>query len=124
MRRAALIRNERGLTLVEVLIAMALFGILAVSFLSAFGTGLVVLTRTDERQTAKNLAESQMEHIMKQGFPGPYTLAEIPEEYARYEVEYEVETPPDRDANIQKITVIVTRGGEEVTKLEGYKMGG
>ena len=117
--------SSRGLTLVEVIIAMVLFGVLAISFLSAIGTGSILLSGTNERQTAKNLAESQMEYVMSLPFDDGYERSEaIMAEYPGYDVEINVHDISGRDRNIQRVTVIVTRRGEEITRLQGHRTRG
>ena len=118
------IKDQRGFSLIDVMLSIALLGILAVSFLGAIGTGSMVLFMTDERQTAKNLAESQMEYVKNIDYiddADSYEAAEFGDEYAGYSVEIEVEEIAESDENIQKITVIIQYHGEEVTRLEGYK---
>lgn len=125
--RRALGRNEKGFTLVETIIAIALLGIIGVTFLSALNVSLNVLVVTDERQTAMNLAESQMEHIKKQGYLASYSPAPIPDEYSGYSVAIYTEDISSRDDNIQKIRIVVSHQGKPViltadSTLEGYKV--
>ncbi len=114
-------KGQRGFSLIEVAISIALLSILAVGFLGALGTGSKVLFRTDERQTAMNLGESQMEYVRQQPFATSYPAAPINEEYEGYSATITTAGITSRDSNIQKITVIVEHLGEEVTRLEGYK---
>jgi len=72
------IKNERGFTLIEVLIAVALLSIIAVAFLSGLATASKALFIADERATAESLARSQMEYAKNQDYitaadyvPGP-----------------------------------------------------
>ncbi len=60
-----------GVGLIEVLIAVALLGILSVAFMSALATGSRVLVVADERTTAGSLARRQMEYVKNQ----PYNRA-------------------------------------------------
>jgi prepilin-type N-terminal cleavage/methylation domain-containing protein len=61
--RKAFQGSSRGFTLIEVVIAMALLGIIAVAILSALSTASIALIIADERATAESLARSQMEYI-------------------------------------------------------------
>ncbi|MFP3899171.1 MAG: prepilin-type N-terminal cleavage/methylation domain-containing protein [Dehalococcoidia bacterium] len=60
--------SSRGMTLIEVLVALALFTIIAITFLS----GLTVAARAvfigDVRTTAESLARAQMEHVKSQDY--------------------------------------------------------
>ena len=114
-------KGQRGDSLVEVLVSLALLGILGVGILSALGTGTGALLLADQRQTAKNLAESQMEHVKNELFSSSYTAAPIPAEHSGYDAEIHVHSIPGRDINIQKIVVEVRHHGREVLTLEGYK---
>jgi len=60
--------SSRGVTLIEVLIALALFTIIAIVFIS----GLTVAARAvfigDQRTTAESLARAQMEYVKSQAY--------------------------------------------------------
>ena len=64
--------GSRGFTLIEVTIAIALLGIIAVTILTALSTASVALIIADRRATAESLARSQMEYVKNQGYQGPY----------------------------------------------------
>ena len=66
------LNSERGFSLVEVLVALALLGIIAVTFLMAINVASRAILIADERTSAETLAKSQMEHIMNQ----PYNEAD------------------------------------------------
>ena len=114
-------RGEGGFFLIEVLISLVLIGALAVTFSNAFFTGSKALTMTDERETAKNLAESQLEYVYNQPFANSYSPAPIGSEYPDYSAVIKTAEITSRDGNIQRITVIVAHHGEEVIRLEGDK---
>ena len=120
------IKDQRGFSLIEVMLSIARLGILAVSFLSAIGTGSMVLFMTDQRQTAKNLAESQLEYVRSQSYdfndPPSYEQDEVESlTHPGYFISVEVAPLHDPDDGIQKITVTVSHHGEGITQLEGYK---
>ena len=137
--------REKGFSLIEVIIAIALLGIIAVAFLGALATGSKAIFIADERATAESLARSQMEYVKNLPYddirnPPEYTpLLDIPEGYsieiaAEYfdadgdgTLEVDVTTTEVRedDEGIQKITVTVIHNynnNKEVIKLEGYKV--
>ena len=121
-------RHENGFSLIEVVISIAILGILVVGILSALGTGFKVLSQTDERETAKNLLEGQMESIAQQSYraDGQYTLT-VPPEYSGYTLRLEpaVDTlSSDNDtAHLQKITIVATHtvGGKQYSLVD-YKV--
>ena len=126
--RKAFQGSSRGFTLIEVVIALALFGIIAITFVSALYTASIALILADERATAESLARSQMEYVKNQ----PYD-SDDPLDYEQDNVESTInpgyfisvsaEPLHNPDDGLQRITVIVSRDGEEVITLEGYKRG-
>lgn len=67
----ALRGNSRGVTLIEVLIAVAILGLVAVAFLSALATASTAIIIADERTTAESLARSELEYVKSQDFSLP-----------------------------------------------------
>ena len=119
--------KNRGLTLIEVLIAIALLGIIVVGSLGALSTTSKARFIRDERQTAKTLAESQMEYVKKLGYASSYAPAPIPIDYDNYSVIIDTDNISSRDGNIQRIRVIVSQQGRPIimaenATLEGYKV--
>jgi len=127
--------NERGTTLVETLMALAILGIIAVGFLGALATASKASFIIDERATAENLARSQMEYVKFQSYisyanpnHGNYGLITAP---AGYEVQITVvpidpstgqALPPGQDNGVQKIAVTIKHQGKQVITLQGYKV--
>ena len=124
--------NEAGVSLIEILIALALLGIIGVAFLGGLTTASKATFIADERATAESLVRSQMEYVKSQG----YINYADHEDYAAITTptDYSVETTampidPDTgqplgsglDQGIQKITVAVQHGDTSVRTLEGYK---
>ena len=60
--------NSKGFSIVEVLVALALLGIIAVAFLGALSTASKAMIIADERATAESLARSQMEYVKNQEY--------------------------------------------------------
>lgn len=60
--------KEAGVSLIETLIALALLGIIAATFLSGLTTAAKATFIADERATAESLARSQMEYVKSQGY--------------------------------------------------------
>jgi hypothetical protein len=97
-----------------------LLGILAAAFFNGLLTSLKVLALTDERETARSLAEIQMEHIEDTAYSASYAPAPIPDEYSGYSAAINAASISSR-TNIQHITVTIQHEGVEVLELEGYK---
>ncbi len=112
-------KNEKGFTALETIIAVALIGLISAAFMSALTTACESFVTVDSETTARNLAESQMEFVKGQAYSGNYTPASVPAEYGGYTVE--IITSQLR-TDIQRVTVSVDRGGEEITSLRSYKI--
>lgn len=117
--RIKIIKSEKGFSLLETIVALALLGIISVSFLSGLATTSSARTTADERAGAKILAESYMEEIRKAEYAPSYNLT-IPDEYAGYSVDLTVEN--ERNNDIQRLTVTVRHHGHDVLTLESYKV--
>ena len=61
-------KREKGFALIEVIIAIALLGIIAAGFLMALSGVSKALVLADERTTAESLARSQMEYAKDQDY--------------------------------------------------------
>ncbi|MFC1934160.1 hypothetical protein ACFLWC_00470 [Chloroflexota bacterium] len=122
--------RESGATLLETVVALAVLGTIAVTFLSGLVTTSKAAFMADERATAESLAQSQMEWAQNYTYfdaPYDYTSAAptlTGEDYVDYSANITAALLPGHssDDDIQKITVIVTRSGEQVFTLEGYKV--
>ncbi len=92
--RKAFQGRSRGFTLVEVLIAIAILGIITVAFAAAMSTTTTTLIIGDERTTAESLARRQMEYVKSQGYQAESALSQpiyqkiggIPEGYSIWSV--------------------------------------
>lgn len=118
--------DERGMTLVEVLVALAILAAVAGVFLTAISTTSKAVMVGQEHVSAESLAKSQMESIQQQNY--------------REDLQYDTITPPTTyaidinvvlldprmdqkgdDQDLQKIIITVTHLGKTVFTLEGYK---
>jgi prepilin-type N-terminal cleavage/methylation domain-containing protein len=118
-RIVKLFKRERGFTLIEVVIALAVFAIISIAFFTALITAQKALLLSKERAIAESLARSQMEIVKESLFAGFYPSSVDPE-YS--EKGYTANIDADLIAlGLQKITVTVYINGEEVWELEGYK---
>ncbi len=147
-----MIKNERGFTLIEVVIAMLLLGIISVALLSGLATASRALVIADERATAESLARSQMEYVKNQsyitaadydvgvpgsgeviyvkitGIPAGYTIWS--EDRASATVTDIIGVPwdslnnisVDSDVGLQRIKLVIKHNGKEIITLEDYKV--
>lgn len=119
--------RESGATLLETVVALAILGAIAVTFLSGLVTTSKAAFTTDERATAESLAQSQMEWAKSVSYSynaTAYSPAPIPtdKDYLDYSALITAASLRNPDDGIQKITVTIKRSNREVSKLEDYKL--
>ena len=119
--------KESGVGLIETLVALALLGIIAASFLGGLATASRAAFTADERATAECLARSQVEYVKGLNYvydATEYSPAPIPsgEDYSNYPVTIGAEPVHNPDEGIQKITVTIEHHDKEVFTLESYKV--
>ena len=142
--KKALQGSSPGMTLVEVLVALALFAIIAIAFANGLGTASKAGFTADVRTNAESLARTEMEYVKTQDYSagnwsyvvtylgstctpdGPSwcdPMHSLSDEHALYTVEVEAVPLDDEPGDpIQKIIVTVSHEGRVVITLEGYKI--
>ena len=108
-------KNERGFSLVEVVIAIALMGIVGVAFLGGLSTASKAIFTADERATAESLARTEMEFVRNQAYssaPWNYTVTSSERSYSTYKPSwYDANSnPPLLSSDYDGYTVIVSTG--------------
>jgi Tfp pilus assembly protein PilV len=126
-------RNENGITIPEVLVSVAIFAVVGVTFVYALATNFKVLQIADQRTTAESLARTQMEAINNAPYDtiSPYTYTKISGIPSGYDINIAVAlVNPETgavsatDLGVQKVTVTVTcqqHSPPEVLVIESYK---
>ena len=128
------VQDQRGLGLVESLIAVAILGVAVVAFVMALSAGAVAVREGNQQVVAQSLTRTQMEYTKDYPYnseattypyvytydgtynPNPITLPE------GYDISVEVDSIPDTDTDIQKITVTISLGDENILTVEDYKV--
>ena len=119
MKLAAFV-EERGASLIEILVAVAIIAIVLTVFLSALSTGAFSVAVVRERVTAENIARSQLEHVKETDFiagTDHYTPTAI--SHSGYTVVISA-TPIITD--MQLITVTVFYDDDPTFTIEDYKV--
>jgi Tfp pilus assembly protein PilV len=116
------LRSERGVALVEALVAVAIAGTALVMFLSGMSAGLLSTSQSDRLSTAHELARSQVESTKAATYHAPpYTYASVPAP-SGYSVSATANSIAGAGAGIELITVTVTKDGAAIFTLEDYKV--
>lgn len=125
-------KGQAGFSLIEVILAVALVGILATAIPSALAGANRATVTADQRTTAETLARSQMDYIQNQ----PYDSANATPVYeliSNIPASYSIVTPmaarldPKGDGladddGLQEITVTVKYDDRDVLTLVDYKV--
>ena len=119
--------RESGVAFLETVVALAILGVIAVTFLNGLTTASKSTFIADEQTTAASLAQSQLEWVKNADYSynaTAYSPAPIPvgKDYINYSVVIAASPLYDPDDGIQKITVTVKHSDKGVIKLEGYKV--
>jgi prepilin-type N-terminal cleavage/methylation domain-containing protein len=131
--------KEKGFSLLEVMLAIALMGIVAVAFLGALATGSKAIFIADERATAESLARTEMEYIkncnyadLPTSMPWSYELPSnpplwdgghtLPPGYDGYSLEVSGNIFDADGEGIQKITIIVYHNNKPIITSGDYTL--
>jgi prepilin-type N-terminal cleavage/methylation domain-containing protein len=124
--RKAFQGRSGGFTLIEVLVALALFGIIAITFAGGLATASRAVLIADIRTNAESVARTQMEYVKSQSYIDysesgheDYDLITTPEGY-----DISAFTVDQIEEQLQEITVTVSHDSrvEPVITLVGYKV--
>ncbi len=120
------IRGQRGDMLIEILVAVAILGVVAVAFLSALLSGYLALVLADEKTMAESLTRTELEHVRNAEYP---VVSDNHTPVAGYDVvTYAVYTDPvtylptTTAMGRQEVTVEVWHQGELVLVTVTYKV--
>jgi hypothetical protein len=115
-------RGERGVALVEALVAIALLGGGVLTMIMAMSGGALAVGENDVEVIAQGLARTQMEYIKNCPYDVDavdYPAVETPPGYS---ISVEVTPVPDTDPSIQKVTASISRGSDVIMTVEDYKV--
>lgn len=139
-----MMKGEKGFSLIEVMIAVLLLGIVSVALLSAVSTASKAVFIAEGQASGESLARSEVEYVKSQDYsaaPWSYELPSetsptgqfpawwdevspphtLPGDYVNYIVTVIVEPLYATDNGIQKITVVVSAPSGGTVTLESYR---
>jgi prepilin-type N-terminal cleavage/methylation domain-containing protein len=127
--------DDRGMTLIEVLIALAIMGLVAIVFLGGLQASFTSNTVNQQRVVAEDLAKSQLEYVKGQVYdptnnPPQYQLMTgVPAGYYVQLISARLDPKGDgigNDDGLQEITIKVYKGsdasGSLLITVKGYKI--
>jgi prepilin-type N-terminal cleavage/methylation domain-containing protein len=125
--------GEKGLTLIEILVALGILAAVAVVFLMGMSTSSRAVMTSQVRVTMESLAKSQLEYVKSctyddQHNPPEYSIdpnLSIPSNYNVSSTAERMDPKDDgfdTDDGLQKIRVTVTRTGGSSIEIVGYKL--
>ncbi|MFC2015224.1 prepilin-type N-terminal cleavage/methylation domain-containing protein [Chloroflexota bacterium] len=130
--------EQKGFTLIETLVAVAIFAAVGVAIAAGLFAGYKSLDTSQERTYSESLAKSQVEYIKNQSYisvinydPGvhEYEEVDIPANLAQLGFTIEIPIPETAEPagvsgqELQSITVLVKRSGSVKLTVVFYRVG-
>jgi general secretion pathway protein I len=100
-------RRGRGFTLLEVLVALAIFAVVAASVLSASARSLQTAARLEDKTFATWLADNRLQEIQLADAPPAEGREQGEESYAGRRWQWQTEVQPTSEPEMLRITVRV-----------------
>jgi len=106
-------KSEKGFSLAEVMIAIALLGIISVALLSAMATASKAAFIADKQASAESLARSEMEYVKSQNYsaaPWSYELPSGTSPTGKFPAWWDEDNPRTLPPGYEGYTVSVSAG--------------
>ena len=118
------VQDQKGLGLVESLVAVAILGSSAVAFAVALSAGSIAVREQDQQVMAQSLVQAQLEYVKGYTYEPEATTYPAVDAPEGYSVSVAVGSIPEAgdDTDIQRITATVSRGGDNILSVEDYKV--
>lgn len=137
-RKIRLLREQRGISLTETLVALVILGLIGVALLNGLSTSSKAVIVNQERVAAESLASSQVEYIKTQDYilvddydpvTNCYDKIDIPADLAGQGYTIDINPPETIIAptlgpfELQSVEVVIKHNGEGVLKISVYRCG-
>ena len=112
-------RHETGFTLIEIVIAVALLGLVATALLAALATGMRLSVNIEDQTVSASLVTSQLEDTLSQGYvePADYPTVSVPEGFSLSFDNFVL-----KPTLLERITVAVSNAFEELFSITTHKV--
>ncbi|MBI4185982.1 MAG: type II secretion system protein [Chloroflexi bacterium] len=129
--RPRFLREQSGISLLEILIALGILAAIGVAFLSGLNTNSKAAGTLDEQVVATNLATAYLENIRQSTYAATYPNAgdniTVPFQYnvainTAFSTDGTTWVGPYANQTLQKITIIISRQGRLVLSVCTFKM--
>lgn len=107
--------NHNGLTLVEVIIAVALMGIIAIGMLPMFSYSFTTVYRMGHRTEAVAIAQDVIDSLYESATPG--TDDSTPVDVGTGSYSYQRSFTADPAPNLRKVSVTVFKNDKEIATI-------
>ena len=121
LERIECIRSEKGLALVESLVAVLLLGTTILTFTTALATGSLGVRENDQEVVVQSLARSQLEYTKSYSYDPNATTYPTVATPPGYAISVAVSAISGTNSNIQKVTANISRDGNLIMTIEDYK---
>jgi type II secretory pathway pseudopilin PulG len=113
---------ERGITLVEAAVAVALLGGVILTMVLSMSGGALAVREDDREVIAQGLARTEMEYVKECAYDPDavtYPAVTAPEGYS---IDISVAAVPGAGEDIQKVTADIINNGETILTIQDYKV--
>ncbi|MGB2827175.1 MAG: type II secretion system protein [Dehalococcoidales bacterium] len=140
-RAGSLSMGQRGVAFLEILVGLALLGIIGVAFLNGMTSTFKAIGISQEMVAAESLAKSQIEYLKVQGYilvadydpdypATSYELITVPSDLAAAGYSVNISTPEailselEGGFELQSINITVRRNSEQKMQISIYRHSG
>ncbi len=127
IKSARLLADEKGTSLIEVLVVVGILGLVSAAFLGSIGTATKATVIDSEKATAESLVRSEIEYVKNYPYQ-QYLVGQYPVDSALTVPEGWVVPAPTvalvhaTDDGIQEVTVSVQHHSKTILSVKIYKV--